>query len=117
MTESVEHTILFDYIPFIILLGGLYIVTGGIFINSVFDATPKNNTIILAVGGLLASFMGTTGAAMLLIRLLLQTNKQRQYKVHNLLFFIAVVANCGGVLKPLGDPPLFMMYLRGVDFF
>ncbi|MCL2040324.1 MAG: sodium:proton antiporter [Bacteroidetes bacterium] len=117
MLEVVEHTILFDYVPFIILLGSLFVITGGIFINADYKATPRNNTFILAIGGILASFMGTTGAAMLLIRLLLNTNKQRTRKVHTVLFFIAIVANCGGLLTPLGDPPLFMMYLRGADFF
>lgn len=117
MTSHVEHSILFDYIPFIILLGSLFIITGGIFIDADFLATPKNNLLILATGGLLASFMGTTGAAMLLIRLLLHTNKQREHKTHTIVFFIFIVANCGGILTPLGDPPLFMMYLRGASFF
>ncbi len=117
MTSHVEHSILFDYIPFIILLGSLFIITGGIFIDADFLATPKNNLLILATGGLLASFMGTTGAAMLLIRLLLHTNKQREHKTHIIIFFIFIVANCGGILTPLGDPPLFMMYLRGASFF
>ncbi len=116
-TEVLIHSVVFDYIPFIILLGSLFVITGGIFIDADFEATPLVNLTILAVGGLLASFMGTTGAAMLLIRLLLHTNKQRERKTHTVLFFIAVVANCGGLLTPLGDPPLFMMYLRGVDFF
>lgn len=116
-TEVLIHSVVFDYIPFIILLGSLFVITGGIFIDADFEATPVINLTILAVGGLLASFMGTTGAAMLLIRLLLHTNKQRERKTHTVLFFIAVVANCGGLLTPLGDPPLFMMYLRGVDFF
>ena len=112
-----EHTIIFDYIPFIVLLGSLFVITGGIFIDANLEATPRNNLLILLTGGVLASFMGTTGAAMLLIRLLLHTNEERQRKVHIVLFFIAIVANCGGLLTPLGDPPLFMMYLRGVDFF
>ncbi|MDR0927726.1 MAG: sodium:proton antiporter [Ignavibacteria bacterium] len=115
--EHVYDSVLFDYIPFIILLGGLYVITGGIFIDADFEASPRNNTIILIIGAVLASFMGTTGAAMLLIRLLLHTNKQRKHKVHTVLFFIGIVANCGGLLTPLGDPPLFMMYLRGADFF
>jgi Na+/H+ antiporter NhaD/arsenite permease-like protein len=115
--QSVEHTMIFEYIPFIILLGGLFVITGGIFIDADLRATPKNNSLILATGAVLASFMGTTGAAMLLIRLILNTNKQRKFKIHTILFFIAIVANCGGLLTPLGDPPLFMMYLKGVDFF
>lgn len=116
-TAAVEHTVLFDYVPFIILLGSLFVITGGIFIDADYIASPKTNTMILLTGGLLASFVGTTGAAMLLIRLLLDTNRQRTRKVHTVLFFIAIVANCGGLLTPLGDPPLFMMYLRGADFF
>ncbi len=106
----------FDYIPFIILLGALFTITGGIFFTGDIEATPKVNTIFLAAGALLASFMGTTGASMLLIRPVIQTNKERQYKVHTILFFIGIVANCGGLLTPLGDPPLFMMYLRGAPF-
>jgi Na+/H+ antiporter NhaD/arsenite permease-like protein len=112
----IEHSVIFEYIPFIVLLGGLYVITGGIFIDADFKATPRNNILILSTGAILASFMGTTGAAMLLIRLLLHTNKQRANKVHTVLFFIAIVANCGGLLTPLGDPPLFMMYLRGAEF-
>ncbi len=117
MGTALEDSIIFDYIPFIILLGSLFVITGGIFIDANLEAKPKNNLLILAVGGILASFMGTTGAAMLLIRLLLHTNRERKRNVHIVLFFIAIVANCGGSLTPLGDPPLFMMYLRGVDFF
>lgn len=117
MGTALEDSIIFDYIPFIILLGSLFVITGGIFIDANLEAKPKNNLLILAVGGILASFMGTTGAAMLLIRLLLHTNRERKRNVHIVLFFIAIVANCGGLLTPLGDPPLFMMYLRGVDFF
>jgi Na+/H+ antiporter NhaD/arsenite permease-like protein len=117
MGTEVQHTVVYDYLPFIVLLGGLYVITGGIFIDADLEATPRNNTLILIVGAVLASFVGTTGAAMLLIRLILHTNKQRQFKIHTILFFIAVVANCGGLLTPLGDPPLFMMYLRGANFF
>ena len=79
-------------------------------------ATPTTNTIILAIGWVLASFMGTTGAAMLLIRLLLATIQQRKHKVHTVLFFIAIVANCGGLLSPLGDPPLFLLFQKGTPF-
>ena len=117
MPDKVEHTILFDYIPFIILLSSLFVITGGIFIDVNYEPTPKNNTMLLLIGGILASFIGTIGASTLLIRLLLNTNKLRTRKLHLVLFFIAIVANCGGLLTPLGDPPLFMMYLRGVDFF
>ena len=116
MGENLQHQILKDYLPFIILLGALFIVTGGIRINGDIQARPRNNTIIMAIGYLLASFIGTTGAAMLLIRPLLEFNKQREYKVHTVVVFIALVANCGGILTPLGDPPLFLLYLRGAEF-
>lgn len=112
----VLHQILFDYIPFIMLLLSLYVITGGIQIKGDMVATPNVNAGILLLGFILASFMGTTGAAMLLIRFLLETNRQRKYRTHTVLFFIAMVANCGGVLTPLGDPPLFLLYLRGAPF-
>jgi Na+/H+ antiporter NhaD/arsenite permease-like protein len=110
------HTLAFDYIPFIILLGALFIITGGILIDGNLRALPKVNASYLAIGAILASLMGTTGAAMLLIRPLLHTNRERKFKVHTVLFFIAIVANCGGLLTPIGDPPLFMLYLRGTPF-
>jgi Na+/H+ antiporter NhaD/arsenite permease-like protein len=110
------HTIVFDYVPFLVLLGALFTITGGIFLTGDIQATPSINTLFLAIGAVLASIMGTTGAAMLLIRPIIQTNKERTFKVHTILFFIAIVANCGGLLTPLGDPPLFMMYLRGAPF-
>jgi Na+/H+ antiporter NhaD/arsenite permease-like protein len=116
MTHELEHTMLYDYIPFIILLGSLFVISGGIFVDGTLSPTPQTNTIILGVGAVLASLMGTTGAAMLLIRPLIQANRRRKYKIHTVLFFIAIVANCGGLLTPLGDPPLFMMYLRGAPF-
>lgn len=106
----------FDYVPFIILLGALFAITGGIYLSGDIEAKPIINTVFLGIGSILASFMGTTGAAMLLIRPVIQTNRQRQFKVHTILFFIGIVANCGGLLTPLGDPPLFMMYLRGAPF-
>lgn len=114
--EKLVHQMVFDYVPFILLLMALFVTTGGICIRGDLKATPKVNTIILAIGWVLASFMGTTGAAMLLIRLLLSTNQQRKYRVHTVLFFIAIVANCGGLLSPLGDPPLFLLFQKGVDF-
>lgn len=117
MAYNVEHAMIYDYLPFIILLGGLFVVTGGIYVESDLKGTPGVNTTILAIGAVLASFMGTTGAAMLLIRPLMSTNKSRKYKVHTILFFLAIAANTGGLLTPLGDPPLFMMYLRGAPFF
>lgn len=110
------ESLVFDYLPFIILLGSLFTITGGIFLSGDIEATPLVNTSFLGIGAVLASFMGTTGAAMLLIRPIIQTNKERKFKVHTILFFIAIVANCGGLLTPLGDPPLFMMYLRGAHF-
>ena len=116
LTSSLYHTIFFDYIPFIILLGSLFVITGGIFVSGDIVAKPIVNTIFLAIGAVLASFMGTTGAAMLLIRPVIATNKERKYNVHTILFFIGIIANCGGLLTPLGDPPLFMLYLRGVPF-
>jgi Na+/H+ antiporter NhaD/arsenite permease-like protein len=105
-----------EYIPFIVLLFSLYTISGGIRIEGDLPAHPKTNTIFIAVGGLLASFIGTTGAAMLLIRPLLETNRERKCKVHTVVFFIFVVCNCGGCLLPIGDPPLFLGYLRGVEF-
>jgi len=110
------ETVVFDYIPFIILLGSLFTITGGIYLSGDIEAKPSVNVLFLLIGAVLASIMGTTGAAMLLIRPIIQTNKERKYKVHTILFFIAIVANCGGLLTPLGDPPLFMMYLRGAPF-
>ena len=113
---EIGHQIFYDYVPFILLLMALYTTTGGICIKGDLKARPRTNTIILALGYVLASFMGTTGAAMLLIRLLIQTISQRKYKVHTILFFIAMVANCGGILTPLGDPPLFLLFQRGAPF-
>ena len=111
----VGHAV-YEYIQFIMLLFALFVVSGGIFLKGDIAATPRNNTTFLAIGGVVASFVGTTGAAMLLIRPLLNTNKQRKHKVHTVLFTIFVVANCGGLLTPLGDPPLFLGLLRGVPF-
>ncbi|WP_172120755.1 sodium:proton antiporter [Actinomyces faecalis] len=105
-----------EYGQFIALLLALFVVSGGIFLKGDIQATPRNNTLFLAVGGSLASFIGTTGAAMLLIRPLLNTNSERRYRVHTVLFTIFIVANCGGLLTPLGDPPLFLGFLRGVPF-
>jgi Na+/H+ antiporter NhaD/arsenite permease-like protein len=110
------ESVIYDYIPFIILLGSLFIITGGIFLTGDIEAKPTVNVLFLGIGALLASIMGTTGAAMLLIRPIIQTNKERKYKTHTILFFIGIVANCGGLLTPLGDPPLFLMYLRGAPF-
>ena len=110
------HQMLYEYVPFVILLLALYIVTGGIHVSGDLPARPYVITTFLAVGYVLASIMGTTGAAMLLIRPLINTIRERHFKTHTILFFIAAVANCGGLLTPLGDPPLFMLYLRGAEF-
>jgi Na+/H+ antiporter NhaD/arsenite permease-like protein len=116
LTHNLMHQMLYDYVPFIILLGSLFVITGGIHLRGDLEAKPTTNVIFLAIGAVLASFMGTTGAAMLLIRPVIKTNSQRKFKVHTILFFIAIVANCGGLLTPLGDPPLFLLYLRGAPF-
>lgn len=114
--HELEHALIFDYVPFVVLLGSLFVITGGIRVTGDIEAKPLINTTFLAIGAVLASFIGTTGAATLLIRPVLQTNKERIFKVHTVLFFIGAVANCGGLLTPLGDPPLFILYLRGVPF-
>ena len=105
-----------DYASFLILLAGLYVVSGGILMRGDLEATPLTNAGFLAVGTLLASFVGTTGASMLLIRPLLQTNAERKRVKHTVIFFIFLVSNIGGMLTPLGDPPLFLGYLQGVPF-
>lgn len=111
------HIIILDYIPFIVLLFALFTVAGGVRLTGTLVGTPIVNTGILAVGTVLASWMGTTGAAMLLIRPLLRANSHRKYRVHSVVFFIFLVANIGGSLTPLGDPPLFLGFLKGVSFF
>ena len=116
MDHELIHQVVFDYIPFILLLMALFVTTGGICIRGDLKATPMTNTIILGIGWALASFMGTTGAARLLISLLIHTIQQRKYRVHTILFFIAIVANCGGLLSPLGDPPLFLLFQKGTPF-
>ena len=116
LTGDLKHQMLFDYVPFIILLGALFVITGGIHLKGDIQAKPWINTSFLGIGAILASFMGTTGAAMLLIRPVIRTNSERKFKVHTILFFIAIVANAGGLLTPLGDPPLFMLYLKGAEF-
>lgn len=111
------NAIVGEYISFVVLLFSLFAISGGIRISGNLKASPGTNAAILTVGALLASFVGTTGAAMLLIRLLLETNKERKYCAHTVVFFIFAVCNCGGCLLPIGDPPLFLGYLRGVAFF
>lgn len=115
--EQLAEVIIGDYIPFIVLLMGLYVVAGGIHIGGTIAGTTRNNVIILLIGSFLASWVGTTGAAMLLIRPLLRANLWRRHRAHVVIFFIFLVANAGGCLTPLGDPPLFLGYLRGVPFF
>jgi Na+/H+ antiporter NhaD/arsenite permease-like protein len=114
---GVVHALLAEYIPFIVLLTALYTVSGGIYIRGNLHGAPGLNTAILAIGAVLASFMGTTGASMLLIRPLIRANDNRQHKAHVVVFFIFIVSNAGGSLTPLGDPPLFLGFLKGVDFF
>ncbi len=111
-----SHAVLGEYVPFIVLLFSLYTISGGIRIQGDLAAKPLTNASFLAVGGALASFVGTTGAAMLLIRSLIDTNHERKHIQHTVVFFIFVVCNCGGCLLPIGDPPLFLGYLKGVDF-
>jgi Na+/H+ antiporter NhaD/arsenite permease-like protein len=114
---EILHIILADYVPFIILLWSLYTVSGGILLRGTLRGTPILNTGILLIGTLLASWMGTTGAAMLLIRPFLRANAHRKNRTFMVVFFIFLVANVGGSLTPLGDPPLFLGFLHGVSFF
>ena len=114
---EIVHIVLLDYVPFIILLTALFTVAGGICLKGSLRGSPLVNTLIIAIGTALASWMGTTGAAMLLIRPLLRANAWRQHRVHVVVFFIFLVANIGGSLTPLGDPPLFLGFLKGVEFF
>jgi Na+/H+ antiporter NhaD/arsenite permease-like protein len=114
--EALHHP-MEEYTSFIILLASLYVISGGIHLAGDVVGTPRNNLILLAIGGVIASFIGTTGAAMVLIRPVLRINKDREHVTHIFVFFIFVVANIGGCLTPLGDPPLFLGYLEGVPFF
>ena len=115
--ENLVHALFAEYIPFIVLLTALYAVSGGIFIRGNLHGSPSLNTVILAIGAFLASFMGTTGASMLMIRPLIRANDNRKHVAHVVVFFIFIVSNAGGSLTPLGDPPLFLGFLKGVDFF
>lgn len=115
-THHLIHQMVYDYVPFILLLMSLFVVTGGIRVNGDIPAHPIITTSFIAIGWLLASFMGTTGAAMLLIRPLIMTISQRKHIVHTIIFFIFAVANCGGLLTPLGDPPLFLLFQKGAPF-
>jgi len=114
--QAVLHTFLLDYVPFILLLLTLFVVAGGIKVSGNLVGTPGTNTAMLAFGTLSASFLGTTGASMVLIRPVIRANQDRHYKIHVFVFFIFLVANIGGSLTPLGDPPLFLGFLKGVDF-
>src|SRR5215471_6762707 len=105
-----------EYVSFIVLLAGLFVISGGIALRGDLEATPLTNVSFLALGSVLASFVGTTGASMLLIRPLLHTNRERTHVRHTVVFFIFLVSNIGGMLTPLGDPPLFLGYLQGVPF-
>lgn len=111
------HTMLLEYVPFIILLFALFTISGGVRLRGAIRASPLTNTGMLTAGMGLASLMGTTGAAMLMIRPVIQANIWRRHSVHVIVFFIFLVANIGGSLTPLGDPPLFLGFLKGVDFF
>jgi len=113
--HQLVHTGL-EYVSFIIYIGGLFTVAGGIYIKGDVQATPKVNTAFLAIGAVLANFVGTPGASMLLIRPLMNTNRERRHIKHIPIFFIFIVSNIGGCLTPLGDPPLFLGFLRGVPF-
>jgi Na+/H+ antiporter NhaD/arsenite permease-like protein len=116
-TYELLHLLLLDYVPFIVLLTALFVVTGGIHIGGNLHGSPSMNTVLLALGTVLAGWMGTTGASMLLIRPLIKANDDRRHKTHVFVFFIFLVSNIGGALTPLGDPPLFLGFLKGVEFF
>lgn len=114
---NLVHALVAEYIPFIILLTALFTVAGGIFIRGNLHGSPLLNAGLLLIGAVLASFMGTTGASMLMIRPLIRANDNRKHSAHIVVFFIFIVSNIGGSLTPLGDPPLFLGFLKGVDFF
>ena len=114
---QILHVFLLEYVPFIILLLTLFTISGGIRLKGYLAGTPRVNTLLIMIGTVLSSWMGTTGSAMLLIRPIIRANKSRKYKVHIIIFFIFLVANIGGSLTPLGDPPLFLGFLHGVSFF
>jgi Na+/H+ antiporter NhaD/arsenite permease-like protein len=105
-----------EYVGFIVLLGSLYVISGGVLVSGSLAGTPLSNTVLLAIGGVLANFIGTTGASMVLIRPLLRANSSRRHRAHVVIFFIFIVSNIGGCLTALADPPLFLGFLRGVPF-
>jgi Na+/H+ antiporter NhaD/arsenite permease-like protein len=111
-----QNAIFNEYVPFIVLLFALYTISGGIRIEGDLPAHPLTNSLFIGIGAVLANLIGTTGAAMLLVRPLLETNSERRHVKHTIVFFIFAVCNCGGCLLPIGDPPLFLGYLQGVDF-
>jgi Na+/H+ antiporter NhaD/arsenite permease-like protein len=115
--EHVLHTILLEYVPFVILIGSLFVISGGVMITGPFRGTPRSNAGIILAGATFASAIGTTGASMLFIRPLLRANRARRHRTHTIVFFIFLVSNIGGSLTPLGDPPLFLGFLQGVPFF
>ena len=115
--HGVAHAIFEEFVPFLAILFSLFTIAGGICLRGTLAGTPASNTRLLALGAALASVMGTTGASMLLIRPLLNANAMRQHRAHVVVFFILLVGNVGGALSPLGDPPLFIGFLKGVDFF
>jgi Na+/H+ antiporter NhaD/arsenite permease-like protein len=110
-----KHSVM-DYVSFLCLLGALFVISGGIHVSGEFAGTPLVNTIFLALGALLANVIGTTGASMLLVRPYIRANHVRKHRTHLIIFFIFVVSNTAGLLTPLGDPPLFLGFLRGVPF-
>ncbi|TIM82466.1 sodium:proton antiporter [Mesorhizobium sp.] len=116
-TEAVLHALLTEYMSFIILLFALFTISGGILVAGNIHGTPLVNAGLLLIGAMLASVIGTTGASMILIRPILRANDNRAFNAHVVIFFIFLVSNIGGSLTPLGDPPLFVGFLRGVDFF
>jgi Na+/H+ antiporter NhaD/arsenite permease-like protein len=115
--QALLHTLVAEYLPFIILLTALFTVSGGIYVRGNLHGSPGLNTGLMAIGAVLASVMGTTGASMLLIRPLIRANDNRRHVAHVIVFFIFIVSNIGGSLTPLGDPPLFLGFLQGVEFF
>jgi Na+/H+ antiporter NhaD/arsenite permease-like protein len=115
--HAILHTYLLEYMPFIILLWSLFTVAGGVVVRGSIPGTPRTNLLLLIIGTLIASWVGTTGASMLLIHPLLRANANRRHKAHTVIFFIFLVSNIGGALTPLGDPPLFLGFLSGVPFF
>ncbi|MBN2433279.1 MAG: sodium:proton antiporter [Acidobacteria bacterium] len=114
--HDIFHVYLEEYVSFIILLGSLFVISGGILIKGSLSGKPVSNLVILAIGSVIASFIGTTGAAMLLIRPLIKSIHWRQHKMHIIIFFIFLVCNIGGSLTPIGDPPLFLGFLKGIPF-